>query len=424
MCNEIVECNGTKMSWLILAIAATLFAALFWPQQASAQFKTEWEISEPAAAGGAKPHEQGSIFATVNSGITVYAFVYQSEGYPLPDNRTPTAQLKWKPLGSDGPYQLIATSPVPSLGARRNAKIQFSITTGGPGGRLYKVCLTGLLDNNARAVPDKCGLERVMYVRRPSQDIWTVSRVSVFPQLTGDANTVPEYEWFSIEFTVNNIAPEFGRNNPDGFSLRSRNSGETGGGQVRGIGTYQELRQTVDGREVFRTQYGELRRGAYEIRACVHDARIVPDAPIDWVCGPWTTITSVAPTQPVAPKQPQATDRNGDGKSCSGGRLKTSGGRCVCPKGKKWNAKAGAGRCISPTAKICPDRKRRKADGTCCPAGHLARLNRCVKRKVAKTGQKQDNRLRCIGGQVRGKLCWCGIGKFPRKVRGNTFKCR
>lgn len=426
MYNDNVENNRSVAPWLILAIITLLADLLLRPEQASAQFKTEWEITEPAAAGGAKPHEQGAMFATENSGITVYAYVYQSEGYPLPDNRTPTAQLKSKPLGGTGPYQLFAVSPVPSLGARRRAKIQFSITTGSPGGRLYKVCLTGLLDNNAQAVPDKCGLERVMYVRRPSQDIWAVSSVSIFPLLTGDATAVPEHEGFSVQFTIENIAPEHGRNDPDGFSLRTRNSGETGGGIQRGFRPPQQSREVVDGREVIRTQFGSLPRGNYEIRACVHDQRIVPRAPIDWVCGPWTTITALpwTPTQPVTPEQPASTGKSGDSKSCTGGRRKNASGRCVCPRGKKWNAKSGAGRCVIPTAKVCPDRKRRKADGTCCPAGQLARLNRCVKRKVANTGQKQNNQLRCIGGQVRGKLCWCGIGKFPRKVRGNTFKCR
>ncbi|MEM9590231.1 MAG: hypothetical protein AAF967_02705, partial [Pseudomonadota bacterium] len=31
--------------------------------------------------------------------------------------------------------------------------------------------------------------------------------------------------------------------------------------------------------------------------------------------------------------------------------------------------------------------------------------------------------LQCIGGEVRGVLCWCGIGRFPRAVGNNAYKC-
>lgn len=384
-----VEIGRSAAARLVYVGVVLMFGNLFLAPAALAQFKTAWEISEPAAAGQAKPHEQSAMFATVDSSITLYAYVYQSEGYPLPDDRAPTAKLKAKPIGSDRPYQVFAITEVPSLGARASAKIQFQIATRSPGGRLYKVCLSGVLDENAREVPEICGRERVMYTRRPSQDIWSVSSISIHPPRAGETSVVQEYEWLSVEFTVENIAPQYGRNNPEGFSLRYRQAGETGGGREQYAGTYHNLRQYIDGREVFRPGFGELARGVYEIRACAHNERVVPGAPIDWVCGPWTTVVveAAAPVQPVTPKQPQSGGKSADGKACT-------------------------------------DRKRRKADGTCCPTGQIARLNRCVRQKAAKSGQVQKNPLTCIGGKVRGKLCWCGIGKFPRKVRGNTFKCR
>lgn len=60
------------------------------------------------------------------------------------------------------------------------------------------------------------------------------------------------------------------------------------------------------------------------------------------------------------------------------------------------------------------------------------RVYRCEQQKKTKgsadgdtTGAKPKHpRIKCIGGKPAGKTCWCGAGKFPRKVGKNKYRCR
>jgi hypothetical protein len=74
--------------------------------------------------------------------------------------------------------------------------------------------------------------------------------------------------------------------------------------------------------------------------------------------------------------------------NCTGGRLVDALGHCVCPGGVQWNA--AANQCATPQAAAAP------------PAGQLE----------------------CRGGEVKGILCWCGIGRFPKPLGGNVYQCQ
>jgi hypothetical protein len=43
--------------------------------------------------------------------------------------------------------------------------------------------------------------------------------------------------------------------------------------------------------------------------------------------------------------------------------------------------------------------------------------------KKTSSSTKAPAGIQCIGGKVRGKLCWCGFGKFPKKIGNNAYRC-
>lgn len=169
---------------------------------------------------------------------------------------------------------------------------------------------------------------------------------------------------------------------------------------------------------------------------------------------------------------------------CTGGRTKNAQGRCACPTGSFWNPNPGFKRCYTCTAgRIWNGNQRRCV----CPPGVKwnQRANRCgaafqavptpqvrlpglgTPAKITCTGGRVSNRaclcprgftrktiranvylckpplrrpvpnamgnrlktpktnkMRCIGGQVKGPLCWCGIGRFPKKIGSNAYRCQ
>ncbi len=121
--------------------------------------------------------------------------------------------------------------------------------------------------------------------------------------------------------------------------------------------------------------------------------------------------------------------------NCTGGRSLNATGRCVCRTGKRWSARVK--RCVSVRVTCRSPFVRNPVTNSCiCRRGYVKIGNSCRrkpknsatqsstrpsgKRKPAKT----VNRKRCIGGKMKGSLCWCGIGKFPKRISKNVYRCR
>lgn len=122
-------------------------------------------------------------------------------------------------------------------------------------------------------------------------------------------------------------------------------------------------------------------------------------------------------------------------KACTGGRSKNAQGRCVCPAGSSWNPNRGFQRCytctggrnwnVSQRRCVCPSGTKWNSRGKKCAAVGK-QVPRAVQPKAPRAVQpkKSSAKLQCIGGEVRGALCWCGFGKFPKKIGRNVYRCR
>ena len=44
--------------------------------------------------------------------------------------------------------------------------------------------------------------------------------------------------------------------------------------------------------------------------------------------------------------------------------------------------------------------------------------------RQAAPSKKAPAGIQCIGGKVKGTLCWCGFGKFPKRISNNVYRCQ
>lgn len=197
--------------------------------------------------------------------------------------------------------------------------------------------------------------------------------------------------------------------------------------------------------------------GHYLYSACLTGLNGPNGYPLPDICGAQTTVIVSAATQNQLPPQGGNPPLPGGGQplpgtaampeasNCTGGRFPDPTGRCVCPGGTRWSAAAnqcatphgGAPRllpppgdaaplpagALPPPVQTCTGGRLVDSQGRCvCPAGTQwnAGASQCVTpQAAAPAGQ-----LQCLGGEVKGILCWCGIGRFPKAVGNNIYQCQ
>lgn len=207
--------------------------------------------------------------------------------------------------------------------------------------------------------------------------------------------------------------------------------------------------------------------GIYSYFVCLSGLNDPNGWPLADICGPQTEVTVGPPVLPTPQPQdgvqhlPAPADGHppmpGGGEplpgmaapaaaNCTGGRLPDSTGRCVCPGGTQWSATAN--HCVTPQGGVprlpppggaaplpagalpppapnCTGGRSPDAQGRCvCPAGTQwnAGANQCATPQAA--APAPAGQLECRGGEVKGILCWCGIGRFPRAVGNNVYQCQ
>lgn len=86
---------------------------------------------------------------------------------------------------------------------------------------------------------------------------------------------------------------------------------------------------------------------------------------------------------------------------------------CRCPSSTPvWNAKSG--RCVRKVQTAPPKPVTSGPPQTYTPPTTTAPT----------TAPPTSGKIVCRGGQMVGALCWCGIGKFPKKVGKNVYQCQ
>jgi len=384
-----------------------------------------------------------------NRPIILGATITRPRAWPEP-GQGPVAVIR-QITSTSGPVSTTAlsTQSVAGIKIGESGNLTFAIKPFVPGVYGLKACVTGLKQGRWPA-PDVCGPPTAITVGVPAAGTWKVGSVSLGRRSRIDAGTP-----FSVFVPVDNLSSTL---NPIGgryLSLLQRKF-RSGAVPVRIMNkTLGDYRPRAARLEMFGSVV--LNRGQFELRACLSGDRNFSQ--VNSVCGPWSLFTSRTPKvrpapQPVAPGV----------RACTGGRSKNATGRCVCPRGTKWSQ--GARRCANALQAVPTPVIRLPAlgaqrtirctggtvsNGAClCPRGFKRsklKANTFVckppfKRPLPGAGQSRPNaknsapslqnqlkkpkasKLRCLGGQVRGPLCWCGIGKFPQKIGNNTYRCQ
>lgn len=375
------------------------------------------------------------------------------------------------------------TQSVPTLGEGNNATIRFTVGPLTPGVYVYKVCLTGLKD--ARGYPaELCGPGKSVTAGVPAAATWKVGRVTINGRalaltpfspsatITNRSNVINPVGGRYIILWVRKIGAPANLLYAKKRQLRQELLGNFAANSSKNHGFV----------------YPSLNKGQYEFRAClsdVPDASQVDSVcgPLSLI--DVGTVASPPPPQPVAPVATACTggrSKNAQGRcvcptgsrwnqrfkrctaallACTGGKVRNAQGACACPTGLievRGNCARLQGvvpqqitipglgqqpviRCSGGTLSngqcLCPrgwSRRTIKKDVYVCkapsnqtvPSASQTRPNSSTS---ATTLQSQQNRpaaakFKCIGGQVRGNLCWCGIGRFPKTIGKNVYRCQ
>lgn len=293
------------------------------------------------------------------------------------------------PSGASSGSQL-ATQPVPGIRRGARQRVLYRIGPLSPGVYAFKACARGLRDTRNYPLPDVCGPPIALTSGVAAGANWAISAVSTAP---GTPNPVPPNTRFGVRGSVYNRSSI---NNPPGARfamLWHRGLGfQTNGSRIATIQMGFIRRHTA---KLARFDNLRFAPGEHEVRICIADDP--NQSTLDTICSPWRRISvrlsgpGSSPIPPAGPSPPTAI-------RCTGGIVRR--GRCLCPTGR-YRVRIGQ------YAYAC----RLSARGTA-------------------PGNRYDNqtrptaRLRCIGGQMRGRLCWCGIGRFPQRVGTYTYRCR
>jgi hypothetical protein len=109
-------------------------------------------------------------------------------------------------------------------------------------------------------------------------------------------------------------------------------------------------------------------------------------------------------------------------------------GKCICPKGyTRKTLKKSVYECNKPAAQSNPAGTQTRPSLTTpkqtTPPKQTAPSKQVKPPKQTKQPQRivpstPPAGLQCKGGKIKGNLCWCGFGKFPKKISNNVYRCQ
>lgn len=336
-----------------------------------------------------------------------------------------------------GPATRIASKSMPGFSIGQSRPVSYSVGPLTPGVYAFKACIAGVSDGRGFPLPEFCGPGTSITVGNPAGASWRVSAV----QTPRGSNSAPPGARIDLHAYLTNLTAA---NTPAGarfVTLWRRKLGDNSVGvQVshRESG-FVRRRHT----KAIRFVSLSLTEGEYQFRACATDD--IHEPVIRTLCGPWSTISVSGRRVENSPIPPTA-NPNRRRAGCTGGRVRNAARRCVCPSGSRWNWNTRRCYPLSPSGRYIPPDTRRPVAIRC--TGGWVRQGRCYcprSRYRVRTGrysyscrlsarqtQPRDTyrappppaRLRCLGGQVRGTLCWCGFGRFPQRIGNNVYRCR
>lgn len=292
----------------------------------------------------------------------------------------------------------------------------------------YKVCLTGLKEENGYPAAPLCGPATTVISRVSSASQWRVGR----PRLDSGERIAPANQFFKTQTRIDNIHTR--GLTPEYLQLWQRHSGRPGTEQKVTDGWAAAPRRKPF--DDFGIDVHPIPAGTYELRVCATADSTTP--PVDWACGPWSEI--VVGTPKVLPQPQPASPDQAD--ACTGGRSKDAQGICACPEGLVFVRS----KCVPPKAVptpqvVIPEKTPIRcsggtvSNGAClCPRGFTRRTIKTgvyvckppAKAPVPEEASKppEPAPLKCIGGKVKGVLCWCGLGRFPKALGNNVYRCQ
>ncbi len=441
--------------------------------------KSGWRVrvADLLTVGGSGPNQvivQANIKVTNQTGSGLW-----------PDHRKRVEFWRVARVGQPANLKL-DEKPLPAVSSGSNTRVEFRDTVTGDGVRWYYACLTGP-DKNGWPTPRTCSPAKVIDVSLSDGQRFEVGTVGANPAgriLT----TAPAGRSFRASFTVRNKTTVNVPAGNKFFNVWQRQKGTAQTGNRVAIGTLGPLRGSGNILKSFRVgalPAGIYEfRACVASRREEHQTRAVCGPWSTITVGAKRVRPAPQPVAPVANRCTGGRAKNAQGRcvcpvgsfwnpnpgfkrcyTCTGGRVWSgSQRRCVCPTGTKWNPRAK--RCatalqILPTPQIRlpalgAGRAIKCAGGTVsngqclCPRGFTRRTIRknvyvCkppFKQPIPGASQIRPNpgssattlqnqfkkpaagKMQCIGGQVKGPLCWCGLGRFPKKVGNNVYRCQ
>lgn len=154
--------------------------------------------------------------------------------------------------------------------------------------------------------------------------------------------------------------------------------------------------------------------GGYAYFACLSGLKDAGGWPLPDICGPNTRVTvgpAVTPTFSTLP-QLQVLPAPAQGAA----QPAPQPGGAPRPAGSPANQQGDA---APPQFGVLPQLQLLPP-----PAGAPAAAAPQAAAPAQQAAPPAGGQLECRGGEVKGILCWCGIGRFPRPLGGNVWQCQ
>ena len=361
-----------------------------------------WQIEPPRPRHRSLSSRPNSVPA--NRPITLSTFISNRTGqaYWITGNEIVRLRqvLGPRPAGSS---QVIASLPLPPLGTNDRGPVDFQVGPFAPGSYGFRACLFGMTNSENWPVREICSEATAVNVGNPDAAALTISTViHEIPSTT----IIPEQTRFRVRASIRNSSAS---DNPRGARYFLIHSTPTGG--IGAVASYRNLEPLPSGLSRTPTfDMAGLAAGTYDFRACATDN--ISAGLQDMVCGSPSPFVVVQ--QRVRPTPPPATPI---ANTCTGGRRATSEGRCVCPAGTYWNtrgnrdycARCGSGTGLScasaseSTARRCTGGRVKSSSGRCtCPNGTFWNpnpgFNRCYTCTRGRQWDRSQRRCVCPTG--------------------------
>lgn len=113
-----------------------------------------------------------------------------------------------------------------------------------------------------------------------------------------------------------------------------------------------------------------------------------------------------------------------DGKRCKPRQPAVTPGVTtpLCRGGMYWNKKTKACRC--PSSKPVWNKYKARCEARSLTGPPTTTPTAPSTTSPPTTAPTTSGKIICRGGKMAGSLCWCGIGRFPKKVSKNVYQCQ